>query len=114
MHTTCVGTARHASMSWVTRCAMRAFAHPTSYPGSPNTFFNGEAGPYPVHVTVRLPGVIPGLAQIADLRAFMGNVGLLGSALMFLAIPQPWEMSLAGLSGALRAMTRKGRPIRAA
>ena len=55
-----------------------------------------------------------GLAQIADLRAFMGNVGLLGSALMFLAIPQPWEMSLAGLSGALRAMTRKGRPVRAA
>ena len=54
-----------------------------------------------------------GLAQIADLRAFMGNVGLLGSALMFLAIPQPWEMSLAGLSGALRAMTRKGRPVRA-
>jgi hypothetical protein len=39
MHTTRVGTARHASMSWVTRCAMRAFAHPTSYPGSPNTFF---------------------------------------------------------------------------
>ena len=55
-----------------------------------------------------------GLAQIADLRAFMGNVGLLGSALMFLAIPQPWEMSLAGLSGALRAMTRKRRPVRAA
>ena len=55
-----------------------------------------------------------GLAQIADLRAFMGNVGLLGSALMFLAIPQPWEMSLAGLSGALRAMTRKGRPVQAA
>jgi uncharacterized membrane protein YphA (DoxX/SURF4 family) len=55
-----------------------------------------------------------GLAQIADLRAFMGNVGLLGSALMFLAIPQPWEMSLAGLPGALRAMTRKGRPVRAA
>ena len=33
--------------------------------GSPDTFFTGTAGPYPVRVTVRLPGVIPGLAQIA-------------------------------------------------
>ena len=31
--------------------------------GSPDTFFTGKAGPYPVRVTVRLPGVIPGLAQ---------------------------------------------------
>ena len=33
--------------------------------GSPDTFFAGMAGPYPVRVTVRLPGVIPGLAQIS-------------------------------------------------
>jgi hypothetical protein len=33
--------------------------------GSPDTFFSGQAGPYPVRVTVRLPGVIPGLAQIS-------------------------------------------------
>jgi hypothetical protein len=33
--------------------------------GSPDTFFTGRAGPYPVRVSVRLPGVIPGLAQIA-------------------------------------------------
>ena len=32
--------------------------------GSPDTFFSGQAGPYPVRVSVRLPGVIPGLAQI--------------------------------------------------
>jgi hypothetical protein len=32
--------------------------------GSPDTFFAGQAGPYPVRVSVRLPGVIPGLAQI--------------------------------------------------
>jgi hypothetical protein len=32
--------------------------------GSPNTYFSGQAGPYPVLVTVRLPGVVPGLAQI--------------------------------------------------
>src|SRR5215471_910258 len=33
--------------------------------GSPDTFFTGQAGPYPVRVSVRLPGVIPGLAQIS-------------------------------------------------
>jgi hypothetical protein len=33
--------------------------------GSPNTFFQGSAGAYPVRVVVRLPGVIPGLAEIS-------------------------------------------------
>jgi hypothetical protein len=33
--------------------------------GSPDTFFTGQAGPYPVRVSVRLPGVIPGRAQIS-------------------------------------------------
>lgn len=33
--------------------------------GSPNVFFEGKAGPYPVRVTVRPPGVIPGLAEIS-------------------------------------------------
>lgn len=32
--------------------------------GSPDTFFAGDAGPYPIRVIVRLPGVIPGRAQI--------------------------------------------------
>lgn len=32
--------------------------------GSPNVFFEGEAGPYPVRVVVRPPEVIPGLADI--------------------------------------------------
>ena len=32
--------------------------------GSPDTFFSGQAGPYRVRVSVRLPGVIPGLAQM--------------------------------------------------
>jgi putative oxidoreductase len=50
-----------------------------------------------------------GLNQINDLHAFMSNVGLLGSAMMFLAIPQPWELRLEGLPRALRAVTRKDR-----
>ena len=33
--------------------------------GSPDTFFTGKAGPYDVRVSVRLPGVIPGRAQVA-------------------------------------------------
>jgi hypothetical protein len=32
--------------------------------GSPNVFFDGSAGPYPVRVIVRPPPVIPGLAEI--------------------------------------------------
>jgi hypothetical protein len=44
----------------VVALALASMAHV----GSPNTFFTGDAGPYPVRVTVRLPGVIPGLAEI--------------------------------------------------
>lgn len=32
--------------------------------GSPDTWFYGMAGPYPVRVVVRAPGVIPGLADV--------------------------------------------------
>ena len=32
--------------------------------GSPNVFYDGDAGPYPVRVVVRPPAVIPGLAEI--------------------------------------------------
>jgi hypothetical protein len=32
--------------------------------GSPDTWFEGRAGPYPVRVVVRSPGVVPGLADV--------------------------------------------------
>ena len=32
--------------------------------GSPDTIFEGQAGPYPIRVIVRTPGVVPGLADI--------------------------------------------------
>jgi uncharacterized membrane protein YphA (DoxX/SURF4 family) len=54
-----------------------------------------------------------GLAQVAEMHAFMGNVGLLGSAVMFLAIPEPWPFSLEGLISMLRAVSGKARPARA-
>lgn len=39
----------------------------SAHVGSPDTWFQGMAGPYGVQAVVRLPGVIPGLAQI-DIR----------------------------------------------
>ena len=33
--------------------------------GSPNVFYEGTAGPYPVRVLVRPPQVIPGIAATA-------------------------------------------------
>ena len=36
----------------------------SAHVGSPDTWFEGSAGPYPIRVVVRLPGVVPGLAQI--------------------------------------------------
>lgn len=42
-------------------CAASVRAHV----GSPNVFFEGDAGPYPIRVMVRPPRVVPGLAEIA-------------------------------------------------
>jgi hypothetical protein len=36
----------------------------TAHVGSPNVFFEGQAGPYPVHVIIQPAEVIPGLAEI--------------------------------------------------
>jgi hypothetical protein len=41
-----------------------AAAPARAHVGSPNVFFDGDAGPYPVRVIVRIPAVIPGLAEI--------------------------------------------------
>lgn len=50
----------------------------TSFPvsahvGSPDVFFEGDAGPYHLFVTVRVPQVIPGVAEI-DVRTFSPGV----------------------------------------
>ena len=41
-------------------CAVPLAAHV----GSPDVFYEGEAGPYHLLVTIRPPQVIPGVAQI--------------------------------------------------
>ena len=49
----------------VSFAALAAIALITSaHVGSPDTYFEGAAGPYAVRVIVRSPGVVPGLAQI--------------------------------------------------
>jgi len=41
-----------------------AVAFSLAHVGSPDTIFEGQAGPYPIRVVVRTPGVVPGLADI--------------------------------------------------
>ena len=76
--------------------------------GSPDTFFAGKAGPYDVRVSVRLPGVIPGRAQVTvrlpasssatdfrvSVRAGQWNVGLQGAPPPEPAVPVPGDPTL--------------------
>src|SRR5258706_7166448 len=62
-------TARGAVV--VSRCAVAALFALALFPsvarahvGSPNVFFEGQAGPFPVHVIIKPAEVIPGLAEI--------------------------------------------------
>src|SRR5262249_23635717 len=49
--------------------AILVFASPAAaHIGSPDVFVEGNAGPYKLFVTVRVPQVIPGIAQI-DIRS---------------------------------------------
>lgn len=76
--------------------------------GSPDTFFSGPAGPYQIRVSVRLPGVIPGRAQVTvripeakeagayriGVRAGQWNVGLKGAPPAEPATPVPGDPTL--------------------
>jgi uncharacterized membrane protein YphA (DoxX/SURF4 family) len=48
-----------------------------------------------------------GMQQIIEIRAFMGNLALLGSTLMFLAIPRAWAFSLDGWLASHKAARRQ-------
>ena len=50
-------------------CAVAAGAHV----GSPDVYFEGDAGPYRLYVTVRVPQVIPGIAEI-EVRSASADV----------------------------------------
>ena len=50
---------------WRAAAVLGAVAFSLAHVGSPDTIFEGQAGPYAVRVVVRTPGVVPGLADIA-------------------------------------------------
>ncbi len=54
----------------------------------------------PVTIVMHNFWALDGMQRVSALHSFMGNLGLLGSALMFLAIPQPWPISLPTLFAA--------------
>ena len=96
---------RHvAPRAWLLVVALVSMAHV----GSPDTFLIGDAGPYRVRVSVRLPGVIPGRAQLAvrvvgaispeafrvAVRAGQWNVGAAGAPPAEIATPVPGDPEL--------------------
>jgi hypothetical protein len=81
-----------------------AVAH--AHVGSPNVFYQGDAGPYPVRVVVRPPGVVPGLAEIsvriADEHA--------GSVRRVAALPVYWNAGRKGSPSPDVAVPVRGQP----
>lgn len=55
----------------VAALALGWLAH-TAHVGTTDAFYDGVAGPYPVRVVVRMPGVIPGQAQVS-VRVLQGT-----------------------------------------
>jgi len=100
-----IDRAQSAVVIWLALVAVSTMAHV----GSPDTFFVGNAGPYPVRVSVRLPGVIPGRAQVSvriteeaasravqhvTVRAGQWNVGIDGAPPPEAAISVPGDPAL--------------------
>ena len=58
----------------------------TAHVGSPDVFYEGDAGPYHLFVTVRVPQVIPGLAEV-EVRTGANNVQAITTAVSRLTGP---------------------------
>jgi hypothetical protein len=71
-----------ALMALLMAAAMPLSAHV----GSPDVFYEGKAGPYPLFVTIRVPQVIPGVAEI-QIRSESGDVRAIHVVPMRLAGP---------------------------
>ena len=76
---------RRLAVLW---CALFPF-FADAHIGDPNVFFEGQAGPYPVRVVIRPPGVIPGLAEIS-VRVETNGVQRVT------ALPMRWNTGRAG------------------
>jgi hypothetical protein len=57
--------------------------------GNPAVVFEGQAGPYPIRAVIRVPGVVPGLAQVS-VRV------LSGEAAQVTVLPVHWRTGLKG------------------
>ena len=51
--------------------------HVRAHVGSPDIFLEGNAGPYRLFVTVRMPEAIPGVAEV-EIRSESGNITAIG------------------------------------
>ncbi|HWM92752.1 MAG TPA: hypothetical protein VN493_18455 [Thermoanaerobaculia bacterium] len=89
--------------------------------GSPNVFFDGEAGPYPVRVIVRPPEVVPGVAEITvrlkegqagrvTVQPVYFRTGIEGAPPPDVAVPVPGDGSLH--TAQLWLMTRGSYTVR--
>ena len=83
--------------------ALAAAALLAAHVGSPNVFYEGTAGPYPVRVVVRTPGVIPGLAEIS-VRVPRGDVRRVTVQ------PVRWDLGLDGAPRPDEARPVEGEP----
>jgi hypothetical protein len=83
--------------------AVAAMALLAAHVGSPNVFYEGSAGPYPVRVVIRPPGVIPGLAEIS-VRVPEGEVRRVTVR------PVRWDLGTKGAPRADEALPVQGEP----
>lgn len=77
--------------------------------GSPDTFFAGDAGPYRVRVSVRLPGVIPGRAQV-NVRVISDSAPSAANSLRVSVRAGQWNVGLAGAPPPETAASVPGDP----
>ncbi len=67
--------------------AMVALALPASaHVGSPDVFYEGDAGPYHLFVTVRVPQVVPGVAEV-EVRSASDDVREISTAVAWMTGP---------------------------
>ena len=71
--------------------------------GSPDVIFDGKAGPYEVRVIVRVPSVVPGLAEV-NVRVLHGDASSVGIQPVF------WRTGASGSPSADPAKPVKGAP----
>jgi len=61
---------RCVALAWLLIVSAPALS--LAHVGSPDVIFDGKAGPYEVRVIVRVPSVVPGLAEV-DVRVLHGD-----------------------------------------